>query len=429
MKQPKSLTIAEKLKSIRESKGIMQPALAEAIDGTVSKISEIENGKRQYTDEEIGIIKRLLDVDDAPLDDEDVAKFKNRLYALRDFISDRRTDEADKLQIELAVIAKLPYEIELNALYELFKVRRLLINEGSDNIALSKNILEPMELSIEQATNEIKYHFYCNKGLLKILEGDNAQAAKLYSTAVSIEAVGFEKDPKVYYNLALCYSRMGMAVRSIIILMKSYNNFSNHDMTNTFRLHLDNLIAVNYIRTNQIESAIEVLNQVYERASSLNDKTFIGIALYNIGVAQYRLRGYEKAIEHFDRTFEYITKDDGLYLDVMYMKIRCLIVLVKATYKPLLLQAQTLAENNKHHSLLFESLEHTLSLKEKSSIKFIESKTIPYLIERRNYCEALRYCDTLINAFTKNDSKTKILETKALKAEILSKILYGGECG
>jgi len=99
------LTIAEKLRIIREHKEITQPSFADALGGcAVSKISETESGKKQYTDEEVEKLKKLLGIEDAPLTDEKIEKFRSKLFVWRDYTREWEAEKSQESKESLAII-------------------------------------------------------------------------------------------------------------------------------------------------------------------------------------------------------------------------------------------------------------------------------------------------------------------------------------
>jgi len=422
------LTIAEKLRKIRERKGVIQSSLADALYCDVSRISEIERGKKEYTDEQITTLRTLLDIEDVPLTEAEMKKFRKRFYVWRDLIRERRIAEAKELHCELSVISKLPFEEELNLMYKMFEAsQRLRQDDAADNLSAIKEMLDECEPLIEKAPEEIKHYFYCNKGFYSIFIGDNKESVKYYSIAINTKDGGYDKEPAAYYNLGLGYTNLGNAVRAISILLKAYNLF-DHKRTTMFGLAINNTLATNYIRTNQVELALKVLYETLDKASELSDKAYLDITLHNIGCTYLQSGEYEKSVQYFDSAFLHIEKSNDLYLENFYAKIHTLIVAKnKSLYFPLLLKAKRLAQGSDHYTLLFESLSHLLTLKKAESIEFIEGKTMPYLLGEHDYYKALNFCDVLYADHIKNNRGKKASDITTLKVDILAKILFGGD--
>ena len=297
------------------------------------------------------------------------------------------------------------------------------MNANLQSIAKALNEAEPL---LDEASEEIKHHFYCNKGLLCIYEGDNEKAVVNYKIAINMVGENYDKEPAAHYNLALAYSRMGMAVRAISHILDAYNLF-NHCRTNSIALHIDSTLAVNYIRTNQIELALKVLKKALDRANGFDDKTFLGMTLHNLGAAYYQKKDYTKALGYFEEAFTHLEKSDDLYLENYWAKI-CTLMAMKnrSLCNSLFVKAKKVASKNEHYALLFNSLFHMMTLKELHSVEFIETITLPYLISNYQYSRALYFCNALIEAHTKSSRSKRSLEIKSLKADILEKIIFGG---
>jgi len=105
------MSIAEKLRRIREHKGFTQLSFADAIGCGISKICETEGDKRACTEDEDTKLKVLLEIEGAPLTNEEVEKFRKRFYVWRDYIWNRRIDKAQKLCEELEIVKQQPYEV------------------------------------------------------------------------------------------------------------------------------------------------------------------------------------------------------------------------------------------------------------------------------------------------------------------------------
>jgi len=100
----------DKLRAIREARGISQKALAEALDFGLSSIKRTEGNERQYTDKEVQTALDFMGVKGIPLTANEASTFKGKLYAWRERISNELTEETRNLQKELSVITSVPFE-------------------------------------------------------------------------------------------------------------------------------------------------------------------------------------------------------------------------------------------------------------------------------------------------------------------------------
>ena len=164
-----NLTPCQKVKILREHKKYTQETLAEYLRCSKSKISKVENGELQYSDEDIKMAKKLFGVEDAPFTKEECLVFKSRLYKWKDLIRNRFFEEAKKMQKSFEVITKMPCEPDLHMLYRMFKIRLLLEEQ---NLEQAEEMLLLEEASLSCANKENTHHFYYNMGALNLYRQD-----------------------------------------------------------------------------------------------------------------------------------------------------------------------------------------------------------------------------------------------------------------
>ena len=186
-----------------------------------------------------------------------------------------------------------------------------------------------------------------------------------------------------------------------------------------------------YLRLGHAERAIEHFDKTLEIARIIKNEPYIGYALHNHGYARFVLGDYKEAIDYLDQVFKYFEKDDEVYLETLYRKIRCLIAAKSHINKSMLSDAILSAKNNGYYLMLFDSLKHLLTLKDENSLKYIEETTIPSLINEYKYDEVMDYCDILKEAYEKRlamkslpKSQEKSLEIKLQKIERLAFKIY-----
>ena len=428
MDKSKPFSVAEKLKYIRKAKGIMQSSFGNALNWSASRISEIEGDRKEYTGDQIIILKALLDIEDAPITDKEIEKFKSRMNFWKDCIQDRNMYEAEKIRIELSGIKKLPFEKDLNITYNMIEInQRLRQDNFADNVNEIREHLEEVENYIESSTSENRHYFYCNRAFVYQYDGKAELAMRYYEEAVSIKDDSFKQEASVYYNLALAYSRLGMAVRAIIYL-KDCSYLIDYEKNLLFGLAADNTLAVNYIRAYQTNLALPLLDKALERANGINDKKYIGIILHNYGATYIELGDYEKAVEYFDSAFKYIDEGSEAYLENLYAKIYALILKKdRAEYKRLFLKLNKLENVNEHYKILFHGLTCITNIKEPDALKFVQNTVIPHLINNHLYNRVLDFIDVAIDENIRKNSNRVARELDREGRKILKMILGGGE--
>ena len=422
-KNVSSLTLGDKFREIREYKNISQAALSSILGRSVSAISRFERGQGDLSSEQILEIRKVLDVEDAPIFDDEVIAFKKQLYLWRHLIKDKRIDEALRNQQKLSVIEKLPYEKDLNLIFKLFGIRLVMAQR---KIEEAKEMMDDLEVQVKNASNEVKYHYQYNIGALLIYQRNFEDALTHFLIAYDLKASILEPDPAIYFNLAFCYSRLGMYVRTVTTLREAYSLFE-YSKTNMLGAFVDNMMAANYIYIGHISKAQELLENSLSEARANDNKLYISYALHNFGCASFALGEHDKAIEYFNQSLAYCEGDDDEYLKTLYYKVRCMIANKNPEAKALIQKGISMSKDSEHHQILFSSLSHITTLKEPSSKQYIDEITIPHLLSRYEHCDALYFCRLLEKAYTKNGVKSKkALEAKATAANIYEKIMSGG---
>ena len=421
------LTPSQKIKALRKATNCMQKDLAAALGCGMPKISRIEKGYWNYSDEDIAVARKFFDVEKAPFTDKELTDFRERLYRWKDLIKNRQMDEARKNQSDLVIITKLPFERDLNTLYRMFEIRLVLAE--ADVASAEERLLSEAPL-IEEATKENQHHFNYNMGSLYIYKQDFKIALQYYLKAHSLETYVLEKDVALDFNLAMCYSMLGKYSLAVGTIEEVYDSF-DYNKTGVMQAYLNSVLAINYVRVGQIKRAKRLLDKSISKAFDINSKVHIGAALHNYGCACKKAKEYKEAIDYFDQAFKYYEISDEPYLENMYWKIYCLLQLKETPKaKVLLHQTKPLVEGDAHLSLIFESLSHLITINDEASMDFIEKKTIPHLVEKYEYYRALDYCQVLENKFTiriNNGYKKRLMELKDIIFKMTNEIAFGEE--
>jgi len=421
MAQNKNMTIADKIKAIRNQAGLSQDDLAKVIARSKSTISRIEDNEYEYTDEQLTAIKAFFKIEDAPLTDKEIKKFKTRLYAWRDAVIAGRMEEAGQMRDKLSVITEIPFEKDLLFLYRMLEVNFLL---QENSLASAGALLEQARNLVDDVDNENQFHFYFNMSSLNFRKEDYEGALQNLFIADKLKPID-KKTHHIQHAMATCYERLGKYVRAIAVLNQIYPFYENVE-ANIEGMRLFNAMGNNYINIGELGLAREFLERTLEIAEAIENNTYIGFALHNLGCVCVKEKDFERALKYFNDAFKYKKEGTRHYFENLYFEIYCLIAIKHHSSKQRLAHAKSISasEGNKHYNSLFDPLEHLLNIKGNTSLQHIGQTTITYLFETREYCKALDYCELLEEIFSKRNSKLKSLEVAALHRDIQKKILH-----
>jgi len=423
-----ALCIEDKLRIIRTERNLPQSAFAEVCGCDSATISRIEsneerNAHYRYSAEQVRAIKGFLGIPNAPLSDKEMVLFKKQLYNWLSEIKAERINEARVLHQELADVLKQPFAKDLSLMYRLFEIR-LLMKES--NIDTASHNIEQLKAAAESTTDEIKYHYNFTAGSLCYRQRNIDEAFRHYQEADRIAEKGYKKEPTLYLNLALCHMEHGQYVRTAIMLGRAYPSFVREDEITVQGLSLMNQLADCYTRLGDTDSAMEILDKCLFDAKTIKHKTCIGFALHNYGCAYFVAKDYQKALDCFEDAFEYLGEGNWAYLENLYYKARCLVATKSPRRNEILSQGAEKSKGNHEYELLFNSLVHLATLREESSLQYIEGTTIPFLIEKCKYFKALDYCELLEVQYKKNRQEMNSLRVSALALEITKRTMKGG---
>ncbi|MCL2840623.1 MAG: helix-turn-helix transcriptional regulator [Defluviitaleaceae bacterium] len=417
-----SLTVGEKIKQIRKTLNVSQKSLAVDLCCSVSTISRIECGQIECNSHILKSIRQSLNIEGVPLLEGERFVFRERLYIWRDVIRDEAMDEADTMQKKLSVILHLPFEPDLVMMYKMFNIELLLTQKKT---SLAKTALDLDEGIIHTMNSENLYHYYYNKGTLYMIYEKIEQSLAYFLKAYHLDVASLKKEVSLRFNIALCYTRLGMPYSSIMYQNEAYALFSD-ERTSLLGLRLGNNLAVNYIFVGELKEAEQLLNKYLIRAQNINNNRYIGIALHNLGCMYFKSSKLERALEYFNQAFEYFPKHDNVYLENIYYKMRCLIGLKSfSKCKELLLDTIEMTKAHKEYFVLFESLTHLMSLRDEQSCRYLKDVAIPHLVSTNKYFKALDYCDVLEKYFIKRNLAKKALEIIAIVRDVYKKMIYG----
>ena len=411
------LTTGEKIKQIRKAKGLSQENLAHDIGLSTSTICRIEQGIAVINGDILKAIKKALEIESAPLLPGENEGFKERLYIWHKLILDNHLIEAKTLQVGLSDIAALPFEKDLATLYRLFEISLMLAEQ---DFPAAKGGLLSLKASLEDMNNENQYHFYRNMGWLYMSIGPD-RALEPLEYLLKAYAIQEKPDGGLYYRIARCYTRLGQPFRSMVMLEKAYKAYGDNKTT-TIGLDLDNKMALNYIDIGDTVRAREILEKCLVNAKSIANERYIAVILHNIGSTYAKEKIWDIALDYFMQASEYFRETSDLINQ--YYKARCLAALRRFTQcKEILAQGAELPAGMDFCTILYNSINHLITLREPASHEYLETVTIPYLISRNNITESLDYCEILEDFHESRGSTKKALKFAKIQRDIYKRMI------
>ena len=407
------LSVEQKLKIVRKIKGFTQEEMGKAISLSRSAISlyesEAEEDKRfTYKPTQVRKLKEFLGIESIPILKGEYPIFKNNLYKWLNLIFEGRMDEAKELQEFLSPITIVPFEPELTSLFLLFEAKVLLserkIKEAEERLEVVKN-------KSGFLSNEVYYHYNCTLGSIKAFEGKFEEALKHFLYVEDLEFDNFDKGIPLYFNIGYCYSNMGRFSRAIASFER-IRHLYNHKSPNYHWIRLCNTLGLNYMRLGDAEEAIKLFNRALSDAVSIDHKLLSEILLHNLGCAHVRAKNYTYALECFDEAPTQTNESPLTYLEKLYYKAVCLVMLKRPNMEETLRHGKSFSAENKSemYTMLFESLSHLSTIGRSESRQFLEEETIPYLINEQKYHVAIFYCERVREYFISINRKSKINE-------------------
>ena len=418
-------SIGEKIKLLRKAKAMTQAELAEIILSNSAKVSRVENGDEEYSQEELEAIREHFKMAEMPLTEFERAAFKEGLYFWRELIIDRKIDEAKDFRDKKSFAVELElFDPDLSFLYRLFDIM-LLLNDR--DIVAAEEKMSYLRGVINDMNAEHLYFYYSNHGLLSVTRDFDYKAAlEFYEKARELKKshnnILQGSDEKLYFDMATCHTQLEFPFCAIMLLDKIPEIYVER-RTERFKSSLGARYAVNYIKIGKLKEAEEILSKCLVKAKGIDDKLFTGAALHNLGLLYKQSKEWGKAIEHLDQALSIFEIGADYHLWTLYHKIHCLIGAKDfLEAEKMIKQARAAYGTNNANLIPFESINHYLiickrmTLYNEKSVEYIENVTIPYLIKQHDNFLAIGYYALLEQHYKKTRKNVKsLLMSKAIR--------------
>jgi len=413
------LSVGQKIMLLRKHHRISQELLSETIKTRRDKIVSVERGESNYTKKQLKALAQYFGIVGLPLEKDDREAYVRRHYRWRDYMKAGRMEEAKAFGKKLAPVVKLePCDPDLVMLHRMFDVRMLAVT--GEYTAAEEKLVFPKEV-LENTSDENRYHYYFNKGLLSTYRGDYEESIDFFLKAIDIyensDSFSPENDAGLYSNIARCYIYIDLPGNALFYLRKAKDVYVE-DKLSPFHSAIDCDMALCYIQLNQLMDVEKLLEKCLLHAKSLNEDTHVGRVWHLYGLLNKNTEKWETAIEYFDKALECYLENSPPYFLSQYEKIHCLIESREFSKAAKLLAQIQASCTDEAWSEDFEALRHCLIISRRitcvnpESENYIENVAIPRFCDRHNYFTAFEYLKLFEFHFRRSRRPTRATEMK-----------------
>jgi len=414
------LTVGQKILMLRNHHGVSQEVLRSIIKVRPDKIVNVEKGRDEYTEAQVYKIKQYFNIQGLPLSERERTVFRNKLYYMRDLIRARRMDEAKAIRDGIVNIKNLePCDFDMVMLYKMIEAQMFIV-EGLYIIA--EDMLSSAEKYLLQMNPECLYHYHYNKGVLAFcLEQCNDAFVHLmeaYERLSVHENLLPKDDMRLFLNIGNCCTYLEFIHKAIFFLMRA-KHMRGDDMIANIDFDIDYLLAVNYIRINELSEAEKIVKKSLVKAESRGDNSLIALCMQCYGDMNKKAGKWARAIDYYDKSLMIFEEYSDGYYRSLHRRAFCLIK-SKAFSKARLAvdQANTKCDANKSWFICFKALDHHLyiashmTLRNKESCDYLENVACPYFIENDDHLTALEHYELLDAYYERSGNRNDVLRVR-----------------
>ena len=418
------LTLAAKMRLIRENLGLTQLQLAVAMDCGETTVVNYESGKFPVSDKTFSKFRVATNTDDVPLADDELAAYNKVLYKWNDMIVLGDRDGAAEFLPKLERRAKLSYDEDSQTLFQLFSVRYYFSLGNRDECL---KILDSLREREQSLTNEHLFWYHRYLGLLDHAIWQYKPALVRYRKAEKLgDRLGLN-DRSLYFNIGYCYAEMEYPY-----LASNYLERVLVQKADTFNIRsgfsAQRLLAISYSKLGRVDDAHKLLENClnHVKAESKGDKLTLGGVYLDMGKVYQDAKDYDKAIEYFDLAAQHYDNDSEAYLEYLCMKASLLRTLGRseAVVECLHIALPKAIKGTLWYEWL-NAIDKSLTMSNNESIIYIEHTSIPQFHIYGKHRLAMD-CYTWISGYYKSTSKYKLaLEYSDKAKEIYQKLTEG----
>jgi len=421
MKKNGVLLLGHKIKHIRTEKGISQENMARAIKSSKSFVQRLEVGQTECSSDMLTKIKNFLEIENAPLLEDEVEMFKDRIWVWNGLLDANRAADAREMRSEMAPILDLPFEQELFVLFKMIDIKLLTKEMNLSDAEEKLNEVEPL---LESASDEALFIYHTTKGFVDaILKREYRSAVKHYLQTLNIVSDYVKPDATVLSNLGVIYLGLCKPCHAIIYLERVLGEY-DIDRTHLDKPKATAMLATAYMYLGEYKKAKELFETALVLAKSIKHEVLTGVILVNMSYLNFYTGNYKQAVELCQEGAKYVNDNDSKCM-TFYKKGICHYKLKEFDEcKKAIEHGRALSNGDKRLSIFFNSLEHLINLNDNNSATYIEETAIPFFSTCDNIDKfvALELCRELEAHYMKKRAKTRAWAIAAIARDVYEDI-------
>ena len=429
-----SALVGEKIRKLRRHRRVSIVEFAKEIGIRKETISRVENGKDKLSTKQKKAIKAYFDIEGMPLSDSECKVNNARHNRWRALLRAGRMEEAKAIWEERASIVNLePCDPDAVTQYKLLEAQMFAV-EGKYDIAEEKLAL--LQTRLDVMSFEHLYYYNFLKGYLLLCHERHKDALEFLHMAhglanhVNLLPVDVGR---LYFDLALCYTRLGIPYRAIHFCLKCKLSYVD-DVLRNYGLSIDSMLVRNYIKVNELDEAEKLLKTCHIKAESAGNSPYLGYIMLCYGLMHVKTESWTSALECLEQAIEDVEKGTAHYYSVCYYKIYCIIgARMFSNARRELEKVKAICGADKVWAIYFESLGHHITISSRmsrlnnESIDYIQTVTIPHLMETHDYFIAIDYCKLLKQHYKQSRSIEKSFQMSEQIANIYEHCLLNND--
>jgi HTH-type transcriptional regulator, quorum sensing regulator NprR len=388
------------IKYYRTQRGITQKELAAGIC-SVPHLSKIENNSKDANEETISLLLKRLAVDYNDIEEKE-EQIRNLLKKLESSINFYLREEVQETYQELKELEHIiPYSNHMY-LYELYKYRTLLFIGKWQEAEKQKDLLSKQKKNFSQHEN---YLFRYYNAVSLILRGQFQMADEIFDV-LYLENNNESTNGEFLYHWAFVKGSLDQSGYAIHYGRLALQIFMNQH--NFYRiLHTLMLLGINYTHSTIYEEALVCFQHLIRNAELLKEEKMLAQIYHNMGYLQNRMNNGKEALGYYEKSLALQPKKSHHYLVTLYSIAEIHYLLdsrekAKECFQQVVTLSKELGE--KKCGILANFYMINMETPDKS-IKFLESKVIPYFeSSNENKNDLARYYKMLAEYYSEKSN-------------------------